>query len=170
MVGKRPVRTNWATRQKGETRIATYEEILKAGDGSNASVYLKNVGELTETDVRENFSKYGSIKQIRLFSSKNYGFVVYETKENAARAIFEMSGHQIKGHTINCSWGRVQEVCHVWNSLYRPNRLQQTPKINPLLISGGLNPAANLVATQLTFPTLLPQLYQPSTLLQHWRV
>jgi hypothetical protein len=110
MLGKRAIRTNWATRQKGESRTATYEEILKAGDGNNPSVYLKNVGELTEADIRDNFEKYGTIKQIRLFSSKNYGFVVYESKENAAKAILEMSGQKIKGHLINCSWGRTQEV------------------------------------------------------------
>jgi RNA recognition motif-containing protein len=110
MLGKRQIRTNWAIRQKGETRTATYEEILKAGEGSNASVYLKNVGEVSEADIRESFKKFGEIKQVRLFSSKNYGFVVFDTKENAARSILEMSGQKIKGHVINCSWGRVNEV------------------------------------------------------------
>lgn len=87
---------------------------MKAGDG-NASVYLKNVGEVSEADIRDLFKKYGQIKQIRLFSSKNYGFVVYDTKENAAKAILEMSGQKIKGHVISCSWGRVQEVSFkVW--------------------------------------------------------
>lgn len=67
MLGKRKIRTNWATRRNNNEskRIATYEEILKAGDGSNASVYLGNVcADITEADIRQNFERFGTIKQV----------------------------------------------------------------------------------------------------------
>ncbi|KAI6214853.1 hypothetical protein M3Y94_00317200 [Aphelenchoides besseyi] len=153
-VGKRQIRTNWATRRtNAESRRTTYEDVLKAADGENTSVYVGNIGtEISEADLRTNFERFGTIKQVRLFSPKNFGFVVFENTKEAARAILEMSGQEIRNQTITCSWGR-------------------TPKIlNPGIGIGTMN--TNTVGTHLpTFPTaLLPHLYQSTPFLQPWHV
>lgn len=45
VLGKRAIRTNWATRKNNESkRTTTYEEVLSACDGENTSVYLGNIG------------------------------------------------------------------------------------------------------------------------------
>ncbi|KAI6201160.1 hypothetical protein M3Y96_00812200 [Aphelenchoides besseyi] len=154
-VGKRQIRTNWATRRtNAESRRTTYEDVLKAADGENTSVYVGNIGtEISEADLRTNFERFGAIKQVRLFSPKNFGFVVFENTKDAARAILEMSGQEIRNQTITCSWGR------------------QTPKIvNPGIGIVGMN--TNTVSTHLpTFPTaLLPHLYQSTPFFQPWHV
>uniref|UniRef100_A0A1I7STE8 Nucleolysin TIA-1/TIAR n=1 Tax=Bursaphelenchus xylophilus TaxID=6326 RepID=A0A1I7STE8_BURXY len=142
VVGKRAIRTNWATRKNNENkRSTTYEEVLNACDGENTSVYLGNIGpEVSENDVREVFSKFGTIRQIRMFSPKNYAFVVFDTKENAAKAIHEFGGQELRGHTITCSWGKLSD---------------QTPKSNPLLVFANMN---RLMQPQMN---AISQLYSP---------
>ncbi|CAD5215434.1 unnamed protein product [Bursaphelenchus okinawaensis] len=142
ILGKRAIRTNWATRKNNENkRTTTYEEVLNACDGENTSVYLGNIGpEVSESEVREAFSKFGTIRQIRMFSPKNYAFVVFDTKENAAKAIHEFGGQELKGHTITCSWGKLSD---------------QSPKPNPLLVFANMN---RLIQPQIN---PISQLYTP---------
>ena len=67
----------------------------------------------SEESVRKSFSKFGEIKEIRLFAPQNYGFVTYETKDGATKAILEMSFEELDGQMLRCSWGRPAEpnVC-----------------------------------------------------------
>ncbi|KAI6241571.1 hypothetical protein M3Y99_00316700 [Aphelenchoides fujianensis] len=148
-VGKRAVRTNWATRRTAESR--TDDHVRGRAEGGRRREHFG-----LQADLRTNFEKFGTIKQIRLFSPKNYGFVVFDTKENAARAILEMSGQEIRGQTLTCSWGKSSQ--------------DQSKAVNPVLSLAGMN--ANPVANHLhTFPTaLLSQLYQPNAFLQSWHV
>lgn len=62
-----------------------------------------------EESIREAFEKHGKIKEIRLFGSQSYAFVIYETKEEAAKAILEMNGAELEGQTLKCSWGRTND-------------------------------------------------------------
>ena len=112
LVGRRAVRTGWAQRRPGEARrTVTYEDVLRAADGSNASVYVGSLAaDVTEAELRALFERFGTVRQVRLFTPRNYGFVVFDCTENAARAIHEMGGHNLRGQALTCSWGRAQEV------------------------------------------------------------
>uniref|UniRef100_A0A915D607 RRM domain-containing protein n=1 Tax=Ditylenchus dipsaci TaxID=166011 RepID=A0A915D607_9BILA len=113
MVGKRAVRTNWAERRASvatsssddekssglESRLSqehqqqNYDRVFNATEDTNTTVYLGNLGIspnnlVSEESIRSAFQKFGAIKDIRLFSNQNYGFVIYEEKE------------------VKCSWGK----------------------------------------------------------------
>ncbi|KAI1705946.1 RNA recognition motif domain-containing protein [Ditylenchus destructor] len=140
MIGRRAVRTNWASRRasvsasvattttissseeektsnkesdgsSSETKV-TFDEIFNAADANNTTVYLGNLALnpnrlVTEETIRDAFGKFGDIREVKLFASQNYGFVVFEKKESAARAIHEMNGHILEGgQSVKCSWGR----------------------------------------------------------------
>lgn len=62
-----------------------------------------------EEAIRSAFTKFGTIKEIRLFGQQNYGFVIFDSKESATKAILAMSGQELSGQTIKCSWGRSSE-------------------------------------------------------------
>lgn len=44
-----------------------------------------------------------------MFAQQNYGFVTYETKDSATKAILEMSFEELDGQMLRCSWGRPAE-------------------------------------------------------------
>ncbi|CAD6184992.1 unnamed protein product [Caenorhabditis auriculariae] len=126
-VGRRAIRTNWATRRPAEEARdkLTFEQIFNSTKPDNTSVYVGNVHPVTtENDLREFFTKHGEISEVRLFKAQGYAFVRYEKKECATTAIMEANGKELGGNTIRCSWGRVQ-----------PNNppAQVMPDLTPLL-------------------------------------
>ncbi|PAV90051.1 hypothetical protein WR25_14874 isoform B [Diploscapter pachys] len=111
-IGKRAIRTNWATRRSAEEARdkLTFEQVFNSTKADNTSVYVGNINPITtENDLREPFSAFGEVTEVRLFKSQGYGFVRFEKKECATNAIMEMNGKEICGNTIRASWGRVQQ-------------------------------------------------------------
>jgi len=113
-LGRRTIRTNWATRKptggSGSEAYSkpTLEEIMSMTSGENFSVYLGGIPQnCSEDDMRQGFRKFGSILDIRHFKPQGYAFIKFDSKEAAARAIVEMNGEEFMGHTIRCSWGKV---------------------------------------------------------------
>ena len=49
----------------------------------------------TEEPIRTAFSQFGTVKEIRLFASQNFGFVVFADKTQATQAIMEMHGKEL---------------------------------------------------------------------------
>jgi RNA recognition motif-containing protein len=112
MVGRRAVRTNWAVRRtpEDEKKALSYEQIFNATPIDNTTVYIGNLNSnTTEENVRKSFSRFGEIKEIRMFAPQNYGFVTFETKDGATKAILEMSFEELDGQMLRCSWGRPAE-------------------------------------------------------------
>uniref|UniRef100_A0A183CQ63 RRM domain-containing protein n=1 Tax=Globodera pallida TaxID=36090 RepID=A0A183CQ63_GLOPA len=62
--------------------------------------------------IRSLFSQFGAIKEVRLFASQNFGFVVFADKSSAAQSILEMHGREldlgvVAGKcTARVKWGR----------------------------------------------------------------
>uniref|UniRef100_A0A0N5AN67 RRM domain-containing protein n=1 Tax=Syphacia muris TaxID=451379 RepID=A0A0N5AN67_9BILA len=112
MIGRRQIRTNWATRKSntsedGSVKEQSYDEIFNATQANNTSVYVGNISvACTENDIREAFNPYGTINEIRVFKQQGYGFVRFSNKEEAAKAIMIMNGKELKGQALRCSWGR----------------------------------------------------------------
>uniref|UniRef100_A0A3B4BID0 RRM domain-containing protein n=1 Tax=Periophthalmus magnuspinnatus TaxID=409849 RepID=A0A3B4BID0_9GOBI len=131
-LGGRPIRTNWATRKppapksshENNTKHLNFEEVMCQSSPSNCTVYCGGVSSgLTDQLMRQTFSTFGQIMEIRVFPDKGYSFVRFNSHESAAHAIVAVNGSSIEGHTVKCYWGK--ETPDMMNSM------QQMPMPQP---------------------------------------
>ncbi|PIO76078.1 hypothetical protein TELCIR_01848 [Teladorsagia circumcincta] len=116
-LGRRTIRTNWATRKPGQgggdqpaSNEKTYDDIFNMTTPDNTSVYVGNVaGGVCEEDIREAFGRFGRILEVRIFKVQGYAFVKFDSKDCACRAILQMNGGDLGGNTIRCSWGKTSD-------------------------------------------------------------
>uniref|UniRef100_A0A8R1E2C8 RRM domain-containing protein n=1 Tax=Caenorhabditis japonica TaxID=281687 RepID=A0A8R1E2C8_CAEJA len=115
-LGRRTIRTNWATRKPGENNDRpsyqnekSFDEVFNQTSGDNTSVYVGNIATLTEEDIRQAFSSYGHITEVRIFKMQGYAFVKFEQKDAAAKAIVQMNNQEVCGQVVRCSWGKVND-------------------------------------------------------------
>ncbi|OZC05739.1 hypothetical protein X798_07286 [Onchocerca flexuosa] len=118
-LGRRTIRTNWATRkptgtgagdgQYGRTEL-NYDDVYNQTGPDNTSVYVGNViSSANDEDLRAAFDKFGRILEVRIFKSQGYAFVRFDKKDSACNAICKMNGQELCGQNIKCSWGRTPE-------------------------------------------------------------
>ncbi|XP_017582142.1 PREDICTED: nucleolysin TIA-1, partial [Corvus brachyrhynchos] len=114
-LGGRQIRTNWATRKppapkstyETNTKQLSYDEVVTQSSPSNCTVYCGGVTSgLTEQLMRQTFSPFGQIMEIRVFPDKGYSFVRFSAHESAAHAIVSVNGTTIEGHVVKCYWGK----------------------------------------------------------------
>lgn len=107
-IGTRRVRCGWAQHKQDQTQPMVSETVDKA-DPSNTNVYVGNVGpEVTDADLRNGFAGYGNVLEIKQYRKGSYAFVRFEKHSEAVAAIVGMSGQNLAGRTVKCSWGRHQ--------------------------------------------------------------
>lgn len=90
-------------------RVAKYQ-------GMN--LYVKNISDtITDDMFREAFSPYGTITSARIMrenneakTSKGFGFVCYETAEEAAKAVAEMNGKVVGGKPLVVTFYQRKDV------------------------------------------------------------
>ncbi|KAM3659336.1 cytotoxic granule associated RNA binding protein TIA1 isoform 3-T3 [Ammospiza maritima maritima] len=114
-LGGRQIRTNWATRKppapkstyEASTKQLSYDEVVTQSSPSNCTVYCGGVTSgLSEQLMRQTFSPFGQIMEIRVFPDKGYSFVRFSSHESAAHAIVSVNGTTIEGHVVKCYWGK----------------------------------------------------------------
>ncbi|PWA26827.1 hypothetical protein CCH79_00001160, partial [Gambusia affinis] len=113
-LGGRQIRTNWATRKPApkttnetSTKQLSFDEVLNQSSLSNCTVYCGGVTQgLTEQIMRQTFSPFGQIMEIRVFPEKGYSFVRFNSHEAAAHAIVSVNGTSIEGNIVKCYWGK----------------------------------------------------------------
>ncbi|XP_068924965.1 cytotoxic granule associated RNA binding protein TIA1 isoform X11 [Petaurus breviceps papuanus] len=114
-LGGRQIRTNWATRKppapkstyESNTKQLSYDDVVNQSSPSNCTVYCGGVTSgLTEQLMRQTFSPFGQIMEIRVFPDKGYSFVRFNSHESAAHAIVSVNGTTIEGHVVKCYWGK----------------------------------------------------------------
>ncbi|XP_069739109.1 cytotoxic granule associated RNA binding protein TIA1 isoform X2 [Phaenicophaeus curvirostris] len=114
-LGGRQIRTNWATRKppapkstyETNAKQLSYEDVVNQSSPSNCTVYCGGVTSgLTEQLMRQTFSPFGQIMEIRVFPDKGYSFVRFNSHESAAHAIVSVNGTTIEGHVVKCYWGK----------------------------------------------------------------
>ncbi|EFP05033.1 hypothetical protein CRE_03259 [Caenorhabditis remanei] len=154
-IGKRAVRTNWAARKNSEENRdkLTFEQVFNSTKADNTSVYVGNISQqTTETDLRESFSTYGDIAEVRVFKTQRYAFVRYDKKECATKAIMEMNGKELTGNQVRCSWGRTQAVpSQALNPLPIDLSSLMMPTMMPTTIPMMQNPFLNYEPTTLLY-------------------
>uniref|UniRef100_A0A8C7N0N6 Nucleolysin TIA-1 n=1 Tax=Oncorhynchus kisutch TaxID=8019 RepID=A0A8C7N0N6_ONCKI len=101
-LGGRQIRTNWATRKPPAPK-ATYEKQL----------------------MRQTFTPFGQIMEIRVFPDKGYSFVRFNSHEGAAHAIVSVNGTSIEGHVVKCYWGKET------TDMVSPMQQVQVPQLTP---------------------------------------
>ena len=64
-LGRRAIRTNWASRRGQAQKQQSYDEVYNQTAANNNTVYLGNIGQtVTEEDIRGPFGKYGNIVEV----------------------------------------------------------------------------------------------------------
>ncbi|XP_028618136.1 nucleolysin TIA-1 isoform X3 [Grammomys surdaster] len=133
-LGGRQIRTNWATRKppapkstyESNSKQLSYDEVVSQSSPSNCTVYCGGVTSgLTEQVMRQTFSPFGQIMEIRVFPDKGYSFVRFSSHESAAHAIVSVNGTTIEGHVVKCYWGK--ETLDMINPVQQQNQIGYPP-------------------------------------------
>uniref|UniRef100_A0A3Q2QBL6 Nucleolysin TIA-1 n=1 Tax=Fundulus heteroclitus TaxID=8078 RepID=A0A3Q2QBL6_FUNHE len=83
-LGGRQIRTNWATRKppapkatyESNSKHLSFDDVMSQSSPSNCTVYCGGVSTgLTEQLMRQTFSPFGQIMEVRVFPDKGYSFV-----------------------------------------------------------------------------------------------
>uniref|UniRef100_A0AAY4C676 RRM domain-containing protein n=1 Tax=Denticeps clupeoides TaxID=299321 RepID=A0AAY4C676_9TELE len=114
-LGGRQIRTNWATRkppapksvQDNSSKQLRFEDVVNQSSPQNCTVYCGGIQSgLSEHLMRQTFSPFGQIMEIRVFPEKGYSFIRFSTHESAAHAIVSVNGTTIESHVVKCYWGK----------------------------------------------------------------
>ena len=65
--------------------------------------------QLTEEEFKKTFEPYGNIKSLKLLTNKGFGFVEYETTDEAQKAIEELNGKDLKGRPMRVEFAKPRE-------------------------------------------------------------
>lgn len=150
-LGGRQIRTNWATRkppapksvQDNGLKQLRFDDVVNQSSPQNCTVYCGGIQSgLSEHLMRQTFSPFGQIMEIRVFPEKGYSFIRFSSHESAAHAIVSVNGTSIEGHIVKCYWGKetpdmaksVQQMEYgqwgQWNQVYSPSPQAATPQYN----------------------------------------
>ncbi|RKF60765.1 Oligouridylate-binding protein 1 [Erysiphe neolycopersici] len=132
-LGSRAIRCNWAN-QKGQPSIAdqhalsamgmapttplghhhfpthgvqSYDMVVHQTPQWQTTVYVGNLTPYTNhSDVVPLFQNFGYVVESRFQADRGFAFVKLDTHENAAMAICQLSGYNVNGRPLKCSWGK----------------------------------------------------------------
>uniref|UniRef100_A0A4W5NP45 Nucleolysin TIAR n=1 Tax=Hucho hucho TaxID=62062 RepID=A0A4W5NP45_9TELE len=142
-LGGRQIRTNWATRkppapknlQDNGSKQLRFEDVVNQSSPQNCTVYCGGIQSgLSEHLMRQTFSPFGQILEIRVFPEKGYSFIRFSSHESAAHAIVSVNGTSIECHVVKCYWGKEspdmaknvpQGQWGQWNQMYGSPQAQQ---------------------------------------------
>lgn len=66
-------------------------------------IYVANISNATEQDIRDIFSDYGEVISVKIKSSKGFGFVEMADAHEANEAISELNGRIFLGKPLSVS-------------------------------------------------------------------
>lgn len=79
-------------------------------------LYVGNLNHsLNETDLRDVFSGFGDLKEVKIIRDRGFGFVTFATLEGAERAREAMAGKEYEGRTL-----RVEDARPIYQNERRP--------------------------------------------------
>jgi len=132
-LGSRAIRCNWAN-QKGQPSFSQQQAMVQMGmtpttpyghhtfptQGAQSYEMVVNqtpqwqttcyVGNLTpyttQNDLVPLFQNFGYVTETRFQSDRGFAFIKMDTHENAANAICQLSGYNVNGRPLKCSWGK----------------------------------------------------------------
>ncbi|XP_055352671.1 uncharacterized protein LOC129598673 isoform X2 [Paramacrobiotus metropolitanus] len=74
-------------------------------------LHIANISDdVSQGDVTDAFSKYGSVKEFWMSQdSPRFGFLVFETQDEAESAISNLNDSDLHGNTIRVSWAKPRD-------------------------------------------------------------
>uniref|UniRef100_A0A8C6Q7M3 Nucleolysin TIAR n=1 Tax=Nothobranchius furzeri TaxID=105023 RepID=A0A8C6Q7M3_NOTFU len=114
-LGGRQIRTNWATRkppapksvQDNGSKQLKFDDVVTQSSPQNCTVYCGGIQSgLSEHLIRQTFSPFGQIMEVRVFPEKGYSFIRFSSHDSAAHAIVSVNGTVIEGQVVKCYWGK----------------------------------------------------------------
>lgn len=114
-LGGRQIRTNWATRKPpapkstpdNSAKQLRFDDVVTQSSPQNCTVYCGGIQSgLSEHLMRQTFSPFGQIMEVRVFPEKGYSFIRFSSHDSAAHAIVSVNGTAIEGHIVKCYWGK----------------------------------------------------------------
>ena len=79
-------------------------------------LYVGNLNHsMTEEDLRDIFSGFGDLKDVKMIRDRGFGFVTYATLEGAERAREALAGKELEGRTL-----RVEDARPIYQNERRP--------------------------------------------------
>ncbi|OAP62729.1 hypothetical protein AYL99_01956 [Fonsecaea erecta] len=162
-LGSRAIRCNWAN-QKGQPSISqqqamaamgmtpttpfghhhfptqgiqSYEMVVNQTPTWQTTCYVGNLTPYTtQADLVPLFQNFGYVVETRFQSDRGFAFIKMDSHENAAMAICQLSGYNVNGRPLKCSWGKDRPPTGQFDT-YSP----QT-SIGSASTPGGYNPAS----------------------------
>ncbi|NIM11927.1 MAG: RNA-binding protein [Candidatus Aminicenantes bacterium] len=64
----------------------------------------------TSEDLRDLFSTYGTVQDVKIIEGKGFGFVEMDTQEEAENAKEKLDGYEFKGRTLKVAEARPQRT------------------------------------------------------------
>ncbi|KAF3217962.1 hypothetical protein TWF191_008379 [Orbilia oligospora] len=153
-LGSRAIRCNWAN-QKGQPSISqqsqmaqmgmtpttpfghhhfpthgiqSYDMIVQQTPQWQTTVYVGNLTPYTtQNDLVPLFQNFGYIVETRFQADRGFAFIKMDTHENAAMAICQLSGYNVNGRPLKCSWGKDRPPTGQFDG-YSPQGGPQTPQ------------------------------------------
>ena len=150
-LGSRAIRCNWAN-QKGQPSYAQQQAMAQMGmtpttpygghhtfptQGAQSfemvvaqtpqwqtTCYVGNLTPYTtQNDLVPLFQNFGYVTETRFQSDRGFAFIKMDTHENAAMAICQLSGYQVNGRPLKCSWGKDRPPTGQFDG-YSPGQMQ----------------------------------------------
>lgn len=156
-LGSRAIRCNWAN-QKGQPSISqqaamaamgmtpttpyghhnfpthgvqSYDMIVQQTPQWQTTCYVGNLTPYTtQNDLVPLFQNFGYVVETRFQADRGFAFVKMDTHENAAMAICQLSGYNVNGRPLKCSWGKDRPPTGQFDaySPQQPNTPQYPPQ------------------------------------------
>jgi nucleolysin TIA-1/TIAR len=132
-LGSRAIRCNWAN-QKGQPSISqqqamaamgmtpttpfghhhfpthgvqSYDMVVQQTPSWQTTCYVGNLTPYTtQNDLVPLFQNFGYVVETRFQSDRGFAFIKMDSHENAAMAICQLSGYNVNGRPLKCSWGK----------------------------------------------------------------
>jgi RNA recognition motif-containing protein len=83
----------------------------------NPKLYVGNLTySVDEAQLKELFSNYGDVKDVRVIERKGFGFVEFETVEEAEKAMEALNGTEFEGRTLRIDEARPPRPRRDFNS------------------------------------------------------
>jgi len=154
-VGARCIRCGWA-QHKTEAALPPDPNILDRSDPTNTNIYVGNLpANLSDSEMRKQFSQFGTVVEMKLHRKGNYGFVRYRSHMEAVQAIVGLNGQVVGGRQLKCSWGRHPKVPP---SGVKANLVMAAVAAGVPQVGMGVMPHAQPMMTHQRPPSMVPQM------------
>ncbi|KAI4340546.1 hypothetical protein MLD38_025371 [Melastoma candidum] len=140
----RPMRISAATPKKNSTMPQQYAAVKPVypvaaytappaqvlpvtNDTNNTTIFVGNLDQnVTEDELRQIFSQFGEISNVKIPVGKGCGFVEFRARASSEEAIQRMQGATIGQQAVRLSWGQnaanKQEVAGGWGQQVDPSQ------------------------------------------------